>query len=126
MFLEGPFKGKQGPIEHMHRGIVFIHDRHHLENGGFIYARAQSCVAVGGSRGANDRDNNGSLNSRFGALRPPSGAMSAPKRLPRDGNPQSDGGGRNRGGRRRDAICYQFEERRVATHVTTLDTFYGN
>lgn len=32
--LEGPFKGKQGSIEHMHRGVVFIHDRHHLENGG--------------------------------------------------------------------------------------------
>ncbi|GLJ49926.1 hypothetical protein SUGI_1061450 [Cryptomeria japonica] len=46
--LEGPFKGKQGPIEHINRGIVFIRDPHCLENGGFICARAASCVAVGG------------------------------------------------------------------------------
>lgn len=100
--LEGPFKGKQGPIEHMHRGIVFIHDRHHLENGGFICARAQSCVAVGGSRGGSDKDSNGSLNSRFGAMRPPSGVLPVSRRPPRGGNLQSDGGGRHRGGRRRE------------------------
>ncbi|XP_057873734.1 putative transcription elongation factor SPT5 homolog 1 [Cryptomeria japonica] len=102
--LEGPFKGKQGSIEHMNRGVVFIHDRHHLENGGYICARAQSCVAVGGSRGGNERDNNGSLTSRFGSLRPPSGLMPSPRRPPRGGNPQYEGGGRNRGGRRHEDI----------------------
>uniref|UniRef100_A0A0C9RJB2 Transcription elongation factor SPT5 n=1 Tax=Wollemia nobilis TaxID=56998 RepID=A0A0C9RJB2_9CONI len=102
--LEGPFKGKQGSIEHMNRGIVFLHDRHHLENGGYICARAQSCVAVGGTRGGSDRDSTGSITSRFGALRPPSGALQSPRRPPRGGNSQYDGGGRHRGGRRREDV----------------------
>nr|GLL33113.1 putative transcription elongation factor SPT5 homolog 1 isoform X1 [Ipomoea trifida] len=52
--LEGPFKGKQGLVEHIYRGIVFIYDRHHLEHAGFICANAQSCVLVGGSRANGD------------------------------------------------------------------------
>jgi hypothetical protein len=42
------FQGKQGPVEHIHRGLLFIHDRHHLENGGYL------CVK-GGSRNGGDR-----------------------------------------------------------------------
>ncbi|KAK7351051.1 hypothetical protein VNO77_10199 [Canavalia gladiata] len=38
--LEGPCKGKQGPVEHIYRGIFFIFDRHHLEHAGFICAKA--------------------------------------------------------------------------------------
>ncbi|CAK9231171.1 unnamed protein product [Sphagnum troendelagicum] len=46
---EGHYKGKEGPIEHIHRGILFIHDRRHLENGGFLCVRARACLALGGS-----------------------------------------------------------------------------
>eukprot|EP00252_Welwitschia_mirabilis_P027077 TRINITY_DN9158_c0_g1_i3.p1 TRINITY_DN9158_c0_g1~~TRINITY_DN9158_c0_g1_i3.p1 ORF type:complete len:1022 (-),score=279.00 TRINITY_DN9158_c0_g1_i3:488-3553(-) len=91
--VDGPFKGKQGPIEHIHKGVVFIHDRHHLENGGFICARAQSCAAVGGSRNGGGRANGSALASRFASMRPPSG-------LPHSGRPPRDGG-RGRGGRGR-------------------------
>lgn len=44
-------QGKQGPVEHIHKGILFIYDRHHLEHAGFICAKAQSCLLVGGSTG---------------------------------------------------------------------------
>jgi len=44
-----PRQGKEGPIEHIHRGILFIHDRRHLENGGFLCVRARACLALGGS-----------------------------------------------------------------------------
>uniref|UniRef100_A0A2N9GSU0 Transcription elongation factor SPT5 n=1 Tax=Fagus sylvatica TaxID=28930 RepID=A0A2N9GSU0_FAGSY len=42
--IEGPCKGKQGPVEHMYRGVLFIYDRHHLEHAGFICAKAHCCV----------------------------------------------------------------------------------
>ncbi|ERN01275.1 hypothetical protein AMTR_s00002p00250180 [Amborella trichopoda] len=77
---DGPCKGKQGPVEHIYNGIMFIRDRHHLENSGFICVKAQSCVAIAGSRGSSDRSGTDSLVSRFDRLRSPS-------RLPR-GDPQ--------------------------------------
>lgn len=43
-------------MEHIYRGILFIFDRHHLEHAGFICAKAQSCVVVGGSRSGGDRN----------------------------------------------------------------------
>lgn len=43
-------------MEHIYRGILFIFDRHHLEHAGFICAKAQSCVVVGGSRSNGDRN----------------------------------------------------------------------
>lgn len=43
-------------MEHIYRGILFIFDRHHLEHAGFICAKAQSCVVVGGSRSSGDRN----------------------------------------------------------------------
>lgn len=46
--LEGPCKGKQGTVEHMYRGILFIYDRHNLEHAGFICAESRSCIVVGG------------------------------------------------------------------------------
>ncbi|TKY45145.1 putative transcription elongation factor SPT5-like 1 [Spatholobus suberectus] len=33
-------KGKQGPVEHIYRGILFVFDHQHLENAGFICANA--------------------------------------------------------------------------------------
>ncbi|EPS73726.1 hypothetical protein M569_01028, partial [Genlisea aurea] len=53
--LEGPCRGKQGPVEHIFKGILFIHDRHHLEHAGFICVKAESCTMVGGARGNLDR-----------------------------------------------------------------------
>ncbi|RZC73139.1 hypothetical protein C5167_048621 [Papaver somniferum] len=47
--LTGPCQGKQGTVEHIRGGILFINDRHHMEHSGFICAQAQSCLAVGGS-----------------------------------------------------------------------------
>lgn len=49
-------QGKQGPIEHIYRGIVFVYDRHHLEHAGFICAKSESCMLVGGSHYNGDRN----------------------------------------------------------------------
>lgn len=48
-------QGKQGPVEHIFRGVLFIYDRHHLEHAGFICAKSQSCLVVGGSRGNREK-----------------------------------------------------------------------
>ncbi|XP_021760950.1 putative transcription elongation factor SPT5 homolog 1 [Chenopodium quinoa] len=93
--LEGPCKGKQGPVEHIFRGVLFIYDRHHLEHAGFICAKSQSCLVVGGSRG--NRDNK--IGDPLSILRTPQRMPQSPGRLPPRG-PQSDFGGRNRGGGR--------------------------
>uniref|UniRef100_A0A5B7AL96 Transcription elongation factor SPT5 n=1 Tax=Davidia involucrata TaxID=16924 RepID=A0A5B7AL96_DAVIN len=100
--LEGPCKGKQGPVEHIFRGILFICDRHHLEHAGFICAKSQSCVLVGGSR-ANGNRNGDPLASRFAHLRTPTRVPQSPRRLPR-GGPPIDSGGRHRGGRGHDSL----------------------
>ncbi|RDX73296.1 putative transcription elongation factor SPT5-like 1, partial [Mucuna pruriens] len=81
--VDGPCKGKQGPVEHIYRGILFIFDRHHLEHAGFICAKAQSCVVVGGSRSSGDR--NGDAYSRFSSLRSPSRIPPSPRRFSRGG-----------------------------------------
>ncbi|XAR49624.1 hypothetical protein NMG60_11032888 [Bertholletia excelsa] len=94
--LEGPCKGKQGPVEHIFRGVLFIYDRHHLEHAGFICAKSQSCVVVGGSRANGDR-NGDSMAARFAHLRTPPRVPQSPRRLPR--GPHMDSGGRHRGGR---------------------------
>ncbi|XP_022141427.1 putative transcription elongation factor SPT5 homolog 1 isoform X2 [Momordica charantia] len=94
--LEGPCKGKQGPVEHIYRGVLFIYDRHHLEHAGFICAKSQSCVVVGGSRTNGNR--NGNSYSRFAGLGAPPRLPQSPKRFPR-GGPPNDSGGRHRGGR---------------------------
>ncbi|XP_010245838.1 PREDICTED: putative transcription elongation factor SPT5 homolog 1 [Nelumbo nucifera] len=99
--LEGPCKGKQGPVEHIYRGILFIYDRHHLEHAGYICAKAQSCVLVGGSRANSDR-NGDSLASRFPNLRASPHITQSPRRPPR--GPPMDSGGRHRGGRGHDSL----------------------
>ncbi|KAI3880861.1 hypothetical protein MKW92_026820 [Papaver armeniacum] len=47
--LMGPCKGKQGPVQHIHKGILFINDRHHMEHSGFICVKSQSCILMGGT-----------------------------------------------------------------------------
>ncbi|XP_057973026.1 putative transcription elongation factor SPT5 homolog 1 [Malania oleifera] len=111
--LDGPCKGKQGPVEHIFRGILFIYDRHHLEHAGFICAKSQSCVVVGGSRANGDR--NGDLVSRFANLRTPSRIPQSPGRLPPRGG-YSDSGGRHRGGRGHDSLVGRTIKIRVGPH----------
>ncbi|KAL9245104.1 hypothetical protein vseg_018792 [Gypsophila vaccaria] len=97
--LDGPCKGKQGPVEHIFRGVLFIFDRHHLEHAGFICAKSQSCLVVGGSRGSREK-----MNDPLSVLRTPQRVPQSPGRLPPRG-PQSGFGGRfNRGGRVHDAL----------------------
>ncbi|KAL6311137.1 hypothetical protein AAG906_025686 [Vitis piasezkii] len=86
--LDGPCKvRKQGPVEHIYKGVLFIYDRHHLEHAGFICAKSHSCVVVGGSRSNADRS--GDSFSRFANLRTP---------------PRFLTGGRHRGGRGHDSL----------------------
>jgi len=47
--IEGPSKGKQGPVVQIYKGVLFIHDRHNLEHTGFICTRCSSCVLAGGN-----------------------------------------------------------------------------
>ncbi|KAF8377116.1 hypothetical protein HHK36_030489 [Tetracentron sinense] len=114
--LEGPCKGKLGPVEHIYRGILFICDRHHLEHAGYICAKAQSCRVIGGSHPNGDR-NGDSVASRFANLRAPPQIPQSPRRLPRGGPPVNRkvlpstspkinvaGGGRHRGGRGHDSL----------------------
>ncbi|XP_028794950.1 putative transcription elongation factor SPT5 homolog 1 [Neltuma alba] len=100
--VEGPCKGKQGPVEHIYRGVLFIYDRHHLEHAGFICSKAQSCVVVGGSRTNGNR--NGDAYSRFPSLRTPPRIPQSPRRFSRGGSP-IDSGGRHRGGRGHDGLA---------------------
>ncbi|CAI0625448.1 unnamed protein product [Linum tenue] len=94
--LDGSCKGKQGPVEHIYRGILFIHDRHHLEHAGFICVKSQACGLVGGSRSNGDR--NGNAYSRFGNLKNTPRIPPSPRRFER-GGPCFEFGGRGRGGR---------------------------
>lgn len=95
--VEGPSKDKQGPVEHIFRGILFIYDRHHLEHAGFICAKSQSCILIGGSRANADR-NGGSQGTRFAHLKTPPRGLQSPARSP-GGPPRPYGGRHNRGGR---------------------------
>ncbi|OAY23542.1 putative transcription elongation factor SPT5 homolog 1 [Manihot esculenta] len=94
--IDGPCKGKQGPVEHIYRGVLFIYDRHHLEHAGFICVKSHSCVVVGGTRANGDR--NGDSYSRFSSFKPPPRVPPSPRRFQR-GGPPFESGGRNRGGR---------------------------
>uniref|UniRef100_A0A7N0TND9 Transcription elongation factor SPT5 n=1 Tax=Kalanchoe fedtschenkoi TaxID=63787 RepID=A0A7N0TND9_KALFE len=97
--LEGPCQGKQGPVEHIYRSILFIFDRHHLEHAGFICAKSESCVVVGGSRANGDR--NGV--SRF-QQQTPTHMAALPARSSRGSRPPMQFGGRHGGGRGDDAL----------------------
>ncbi|KAL6861846.1 hypothetical protein ACP4OV_017546 [Aristida adscensionis] len=105
--VEGALKGKQGPVEHIHKGILFIYDRHHLEHAGFICAKAQSCLLVGGSTGGRRGNGMDAADARLGALRSPASILQSPGRLPPRGPHMNYGGrfgGGGRGGRGHDAL----------------------
>ncbi|KAI3926533.1 hypothetical protein MKX01_011429 [Papaver californicum] len=53
--LNGPCQGKQGLVKHIHRGILFINDRHHMEHSGFICVKGGSCIVMGGSGSPSSR-----------------------------------------------------------------------
>ncbi|KAA3453757.1 Global transcription factor group A2 isoform 1 [Gossypium australe] len=89
--LEGHCKGKQGPVEHIYKGVLFVYDRHHLEHAGFICVKADSCCIVGGSRSNGIR--NGDSFSRFGSFKTPPRVPPSPRRFARGA------GGSHRGGR---------------------------
>ncbi|MCL7044681.1 hypothetical protein MKW94_005301, partial [Papaver nudicaule] len=91
--LMGPCKGKQGPVEHILKGILFIKDRHHVEHSGYICAKAQSCILMGGSR------TKVSPSSRCGTSTDLAHIPPSPRRCPR-GGPPFNSGGRHIGGRR--------------------------
>ncbi|XP_066369166.1 putative transcription elongation factor SPT5 homolog 1 [Miscanthus floridulus] len=104
--IEGACKGKQGPVEHIHKGILFICDRHHLEHAGFICAKAQSCLLVGGSTGGRRGNGMDTADARLGALRSSASILQSPGRLPPRGPNMNYGGrfGGGRGGRGHDAL----------------------
>ncbi|CAA0831668.1 Putative transcription elongation factor SPT5 homolog 1 [Striga hermonthica] len=99
--LEGPCKGKQGPVEHIYKGILFVYDRHHLEHAGFICVKSEFCMMVGGSRANSDRNGN-AMASRFSHLRTPPRVPQSTMRPPRGG--PMNFGGRRGGGRGHDAL----------------------
>lgn len=101
--LEGPFKGKQGPVEHIIRNILFINDRHYLENGGFICVRGRSCAALGGSRSSLTNVSN--LATNFAVMKFPLGANASHNRGSFNGGGlPPPAGGRHRGRRREDGL----------------------
>ncbi|KAL8130574.1 hypothetical protein V2J09_019729 [Rumex salicifolius] len=87
---EGPCQGKQGPVQHIFRGLLFIFDRHHLEHAGFICAKSESCRLVGGARSNGDRSG-----GPMSFLRTSQNIPQSPGRLP----PRAGGRGRGGGGR---------------------------
>ncbi|KAH7833278.1 hypothetical protein Vadar_004736 [Vaccinium darrowii] len=99
--LAGPCKGNQGPVQHIFRGILFIYDCHHREHAGFICAKSQSCIVLGGLCG-NANINGDTLASTFSHLRTPTRVLQSPGRLP-SGAPM-DSGARHRGGRGHDRL----------------------
>ncbi|XP_057795574.1 LOW QUALITY PROTEIN: putative transcription elongation factor SPT5 homolog 1 [Salvia miltiorrhiza] len=101
--LDGPCRGKQGPVEHIYKGVLFIYDRHHLEHAGFICVKSESCMMVGGSR-ANGERNGNSLTSRFSQLRTPQRVPPSPMRPPRGGHSGYNNFGGRGGGRGHDAL----------------------
>ncbi|PAN08467.1 hypothetical protein PAHAL_1G415200 [Panicum hallii] len=100
--VEGACKGKQGPVQHIHRGILFIYDRHHLEHSGFICAKSQSCLLVGGSASSHCGNAMDTADPNFRAFSYPARISQSPGRLP----PRAGGrfGGRGGGGRGHDAL----------------------
>ncbi|KAL6635202.1 hypothetical protein ACP70R_027873 [Stipagrostis hirtigluma subsp. patula] len=105
--IEGSCKGKQGPVEHIHRGILFIYDRHYLEHSGFICAKAQSCLLVGGSTGSRHRNPMDTADSQLRTFSSPARVWQSSGRLPPRGPHMNSGGrfgGRGGGGRGHDAL----------------------
>lgn len=45
--INGPNKGKSGPVKHIHRSDIFLYSRQVLENSGIFVAPSRSCQLVG-------------------------------------------------------------------------------
>ncbi|XP_073129582.1 putative transcription elongation factor SPT5 homolog 1 [Henckelia pumila] len=99
--LEGPCRGKQGPVEHIYKGILFVYVRHHLEHAGFICVKSESCMMVAGSRANGDRSGN-EFTSRFSHFGTPPRAPHSSMRTP-GGGPMHFGE-RHGGGRGHDSL----------------------
>nr|VDD31327.1 unnamed protein product [Brassica oleracea] len=82
--VQDRYKGKQGPVRHIYKGVLFIYDRHHLEHAGFICAKCTSCIVVGGSRSGANRNGGDSL-SRFSNFKAPAPVPPSPRRFQRGG-----------------------------------------
>ncbi|RZC57663.1 hypothetical protein C5167_004957 [Papaver somniferum] len=95
--LMGPCQGKQGTVEHIRGGILFINDRHHMEHSGFICVQAESCIVMGGSNAKV------SLPSRCATSRQTSYIPPSPRRYstrpPLDSGVRHSGAVAGRGGR---------------------------
>ncbi|EOA26299.1 hypothetical protein CARUB_v10024589mg [Capsella rubella] len=96
--IEGPSKGKQGPVVKIYKGVLFIHDRHNLEHTGFICTKSSSCVLVGADRIVDSF-------SKFGSLKTPGQVPPSPRRCQgADMGYNAGAGGRHRGERRDDNL----------------------
>ncbi|MCL7030210.1 hypothetical protein MKW94_009696 [Papaver nudicaule] len=87
--LKGPCQGRQGPVERIHKGILFIKDRHHMEHSGFICVKAQSCLLMGGSHNKLVSPPSRCVTSRQAAYIPP------PPRSNSRGPPLDSAGGKH-------------------------------
>ncbi|CDY61565.1 BnaCnng37990D [Brassica napus] len=95
---EGPSKGKQGPVMHIYKGVLFLHDRHNVEHAGFVCVKCSSCVLSGGSYSGADRIVDSF--SRLGNSKPPAHVPPSPRRFQRaDLGYNSGSGGRHLSGR---------------------------
>ncbi|KAJ0262063.1 putative transcription elongation factor SPT5 2 [Hirschfeldia incana] len=95
---EGPSKGKQGPVMHIYKGVLFLHDRHNVEHAGFVCVKCSSCVLSGGSNSGADRIVDSF--SRLGNSKPPAPVPPSPRRFQRaDSGYNSGAGGRYWSGR---------------------------
>ncbi|GER37717.1 transcription elongation factor SPT5 [Striga asiatica] len=92
--LDGPCKGRQGRIEQIYRGILFIYDRYHHVHGGYMCAKSESCVMVGGSLAKSDINGN-TTTSRVANFRTPSRVPQYNARPPSRGIHVNPGKGHN-------------------------------
>ncbi|CAH8377739.1 unnamed protein product [Eruca vesicaria subsp. sativa] len=110
--IDGPNKGKQGPVVQIYKGVLFLHDRHNVENAGFLCAKCSSCVLVGGSNSAADRIVDSF--SRLGNPKPPAPVPPSPRRFQRADS--AGAGGRHwsgRGGRGHDLLVGAYVKVRM-------------
>ncbi|KAL0844273.1 hypothetical protein Bca101_017519 [Brassica carinata] len=110
---EGPSKGKQGPVMHIYKGVLFLHDRHNVEHAGYVCVKCSSCVLSGGSYSGADRIVDSF--SRLGNSKPP--VPPSPRRFQRaDSGYNTGAGGRHwsgRGGRGQDLLVGAYVKVRM-------------
>ncbi|CAI6009806.1 unnamed protein product [Closterium sp. NIES-65] len=102
--VEGAYRDRRGTVEHIHRGVLFVFDRHYLENGGFFCVRARSVRCLTAKAAAATRRNSAGgggggggamapFDRRFGGvMQSPSRFLQSPRNFP--GSPSRQGGGR--------------------------------